>query len=295
MIRWPGGFVMQEQYGTRRAAQTTRLPIVRTRSDFDVTVSLNSETFMSTINQSQRNWVLERTVDELVTDLQTLGSLTKRFVRGSTRTEIAGQWETTHADYASEELSIAGQQVMQRWETPLMKAMAEIVTGTHGDVLEIGFGMGISADFIQQNGTKTHTIIECNADVLSAAREWERGYTGRDIYLVEGRWQDAIDQSKTYDAVLFDTYPLNESEFLKTVVESVTFAEHFFPTAAQVLRPGGVFTYYTNEIDSFSRRHQRSLFQHFRSITLSVVRPREPPNDCNYWWADSMAVVRAVK
>ncbi len=39
---------------------------------------------------------------------------------------------------------------MEDWQTPLMQAMARHVTETHGDVLEIGFGRGVSAEFIQQ-------------------------------------------------------------------------------------------------------------------------------------------------
>jgi hypothetical protein len=62
-----------------------------------------------------------------------------------------------------------------------------------------------------------------------------------------------------------------------------------------VLRPGGVFTYYTNEIDSFSRAHQRLILRYFTSLSLSVVHDLAPPADCNYWWADSMVVARAVK
>ena len=80
---------------------------------------------------------------------------------------------------------------------------------------------------------------------------------------------------------------------MRTVLESVTFAEHFFATAARCLRPGGVFSYFTNEIDSFSRRHQRKLLEYFASLSLEVVRGLRPPPDSNYWWADSMVVVRA--
>ncbi|NIP94473.1 MAG: class I SAM-dependent methyltransferase, partial [Akkermansiaceae bacterium] len=59
------------------------------------------------------------------------------------------------------------------------------------------------------------------------------------------------------------TYPLTEEEFVNYVAQSSTFAEHFFDTAAAHLRPGGVFTYLTNEIDSLSRAHQRALLKRF--------------------------------
>ena len=76
---------------------------------------------------------------------------------------------------------------------------------------------------------------------------------------------------------------------------SVTFAEHFFATAAAHLRPGGVFTYFSNEIDSLSRGHQRALFRHFTTLSLRLVELELPADVKDAWWADSMAVVSAFK
>ena len=103
------------------------------------------------------------------------------------------------------------------------------------------------------------------------------------------------DRLGTYDAVFFDTYSLSEDEFNEHVIKNISFAEHFFPVAAKCLRPGGVFTYYTNEIASFSRRHQRLVLKYFSSFTLSVGGPLSPPADCHYRWADSMVATEAIK
>ena len=155
--------------------------------------------------------------------------------------------------------------------------------------------MGISASFIQEGCPRSHSIIECNDDVINAFTEWKQKYPARDIRLLQGRWQEVVESLQAYDGVFFDTYPTSEEEFEQSVINSINFAEAFIPAAAKLLRPGGVFTYYTNEIDSFSRRHQRLLLRHFSSFTLSIVRSLVPPEDCHYWWADSMAVVKAVK
>ena len=51
-------------------------------------------------------------------------------------------------------------EVMMNWEDSIMKASADYVCENGGDILEIGFGMGISAGYIQANNINSHTIIE---------------------------------------------------------------------------------------------------------------------------------------
>jgi predicted O-methyltransferase YrrM len=277
--------------------QTTGLEknMIRKSPDFDVFLRLRRGEFIQPPRDSQRNWLLQRTLDELTDDLNHLNVLAKSFVAGSDRPPIEQEWKSSRAEVNGSSLIIQGQQVMQEWERPLMHAMAGIVTETHGDVLEIGFGMGISATAIQDRQVRSHTIVECNEEVIKGLDVWRKRYPRRDIRLVEGKWQDVVPALGFFDAILFDTYPIDEEEYREAVLNSITFAEPFVEAAAGILRDGGVFTYYTNEIDSLSRRHQRLLFRYFQSVTLSVVRQLAPPADCNYWWADSMAVVKAVK
>jgi guanidinoacetate N-methyltransferase len=282
-------------YDLESDGEQRRKTVIQRKPEFDVYLKINKDEFLTPPRANQRNWLLRRALDEFSDDLLALDEASKRFVSGSDRTDIERTWSDSRAEYNPSELIIEGQQVMQDWEAPLMKAMADIVTQGCGDVLEVGFGMGISASYIQTGRPRSHTIIECNRDVMRAFAAWAEKYSDRDIRLVQGRWQDVVDDIGLFDGVFFDTYPASEAEFEESVINSINFAEGFIPVAAKLLRPGGVFTYYTNEIDSFSRRHQRFLLDHFGSFTLSVVRSLLPPDDCHYWWADSMAVVKAVK
>ena len=250
---------------------------------FKLSLNINDVKFISPPTESQRNWILQRALDEFVDQLEHIDQVSKRFITGSQRDPISHDWEKSEARYSDTELIIEGQQVMQEWERPLMKAMAEVTAGTHGDVLEIGFGMGISATYIQECGVRSHTIVECNADVAQVFSAWKRQYPEQDIRLIAGKWQDVTDQLGNYDGVFFDAYPLSEEDFIEHVINDVTFAEHFFSAASKCLRPGGVFTYYSNEIDSFSRTHQRRLLKFFKSVSVSVVEKLSPPPDCNYW------------
>jgi guanidinoacetate N-methyltransferase len=234
-------------------------------------------------------------LDEFADDIHNLDAISRRFVTGEGRKEFPGEWETSPVHIDTSQLIIGGQEVMQDWQRPLMKAMSDIVSESHGDVLEIGFGMGISASYIQERGVRSHSIVECNDGVIRSFERWREALQEKKVTLIRGRWQDVVAELGVYDGILFDTYPTSQEEFDEYVVEHVTFAEPFFETAALCLKKGGVFTYYTNEADSFSRRHQRLLFKHFSSICLSVVKSLSPPKNNINWWVDSMVVVRAVK
>jgi protein arginine N-methyltransferase 2 len=57
-------------------------------------------------------------------------------------------------------------EVMMSWEAPIMEKCAEFICHNKGDVLEIGFGMGICADYIQAQGVNSHTIVEIHPQII---------------------------------------------------------------------------------------------------------------------------------
>jgi guanidinoacetate N-methyltransferase len=258
---------------------------LRRTPDFDLTLELKNPQFIAPPREAQRNWLLNRLVAEVAQDLTALDSVAKQFVAGIDTVSIHERSQSILDD----------NEIMEDWQNPLMWRMAEVATTTHGDLLEIGFGRGVSAGYIQQCGVRSHTIVECNDSVIDRFHGWRATFPERDIRLIAGKWQDTIEQFGSYDAVFFHTYPLDENEYIATAVNSVTFAEHFFPTAAQILRPGGVFVYMTNEIDSLSRAHQRLIVRHFRSFSVRVQPLDLPSNVHDTWWANSMVVVGAIK
>jgi len=259
---------------------------IKRGKDFDIALQIKNDNFIAPPREAQRNWLLNRAVAEFNDDLIALDVIAKRFVTGSENVD--------HRDHSQEMLN--EQEIMEDWQIPVMQAMADIVTETHGDVLEIGFGRGVSSDFIQEHGVKSHTIVECNDDIMDNLNNWKAAHTDQDIKLIHGMWQDVDDQLEMYDGIFFHTYPLNDEEHQDYVVKSTTFAEHFFPTAAKHLKKGGIFTYLTNEIDSFSREHQRLVFKFFDSFSLKVVDKLELPENCiDTLWADSMVVIKAIK
>lgn len=255
-------------------------------AEFDITLQIKDDTFINPPQPAQRGWLLNKALTEFAADLKALDQVAQRFVPGSEAAPSAV--DRLHDDLSDE-------QIMEDWQIPLMAAMAEIVTETHGDVLEVGFGRGISADLIQAGGVKSHTIVECNEAIIARFAAWKSKHPGQDIRLIEGRWQDTVAQFGRYNGIFFHTYPLSEEEYVAEAVNSATFAAHFFPTAARHLKEGGIFTYLTHEIDSLSRAQQRLIFQYFREFTLRPVALSLPAHIKDAWWADSMVVVKAIK
>ena len=103
--------------------------------------------------------------------------------------------------------------IMHEWETDLMRMHSEFVCERGGDILEVGFGMGISAGFIQEQGVKSHTIIELPPQIAEKAREWAADKPN--VTIIEGDWQEVLPNlkegtvrttHKKFDGMFFDPY-----------------------------------------------------------------------------------------
>ena len=110
---------------------------------------------------------------------------------------------------SSDEITIDGLKkgyVMHRGEKSLMLKLAEIATMNGGDILEIGFGMHLSADGIQSNPNVTsHTIIEVHPEIYKHALSWAKDKPNTEIIL--GTWIDILPTiNKKFDGVLHDTH-----------------------------------------------------------------------------------------
>jgi protein arginine N-methyltransferase 2 len=94
--------------------------------------------------------------------------------------------------------------VMHRWEDPIMKRKSEWLCEQGGNILELGFGMGISANYIQSHNIKSHTICEINPYVLEKLYIWAENKPN--VIVLEGDWFDRINDMEIYDGILFDTH-----------------------------------------------------------------------------------------
>ena len=96
-----------------------------------------------------------------------------------------------------------GSEVMMDWESSIMEKSAEFVCHNKGDILEIGFGMGICSDYIQAQGVNSHTIIEIHTEIIEKLKVWADGKSN--VIIIEGDWSSMSGLS-TYDGIFIDTY-----------------------------------------------------------------------------------------
>lgn len=259
------------------------------QSKFSLTLNSKRDDFVNPPRKAQRDWLLGQAMEEFAADLEHLDELAHDFVPGRDRKFDKESLEI-------EKSRLTKQEIMEDWQIPIMKAMAKYATESGGDILEVGFGRGVSSQFIQESGVRSHSIVEMNDhSVETYFHPWRKNHENRDIRLYHGRWQDVEHKLGLFDGIFFHTFPMNEEEFVEYILKSVTFAEHSFPAMSSHLKEGGVFTYMSTEIDSFSRRHQRLLFRYFSEISLRIIPVEVPSDTGDAWWAKSMVAVKATK
>ena len=184
-------------------------------------------------------------------------------------------------------LRLLGHPVMERWEEPYMAVLAEIAAtratqGGAARVLEVGFGLGLSAGYVSRHAPREHVVIECNRAVADLARRFA-ATSPHPVSVLEGFWEDVVPTLPDggFDGILFDTYPLSDDE-----VDSIF--HPFVPHAHRLLRPGGVFTYYSDEAHGFDADHLAVLHASgFTKISGRVCRVAPPPG-CEYWRQDTI-------
>ena len=104
-------------------------------------------------------------------------------------------------------VDVDSSEVMTYWEKPYMEALVDKLK-PFGDVLEVGFGLGYSADAIQKYDITSHTIIECDSTVLERTREWAKKQKHK-VVIIEGTWEDQVPLlDQRFDSIFFDDFPL---------------------------------------------------------------------------------------
>jgi|TARA_R110000764_G_scaffold187781_1_gene273094 predicted O-methyltransferase YrrM len=169
-------------------------------------------------------------------------------------------------------------EIMMDWETGLMQEHAKVVTENGGDILEIGFGMGICANFIQQANINTHTIIEIHDEIFKHLLEWAKDKPN--VIPIKGDWFDSIPKNKKYDGIMHDTW--QEKNF-----------HHFFAKVQTLLKSKGIVTYYNAEVKE-SLEFDINKFK-WCDLSIKEIKVNPPKNmNCQYYYRDTYLIPKLV-
>jgi len=190
-------------------------------------------------------------------------------------------------------------QVMMEWEKPYMEAIIDEIKPT-GDVLEIGFGCGYSATRIQHYKPKSHTIIECDLEVIKQAKEWAQNY--KNITIIENTWQKSLHTLGDYDFIFLDDYPLNMHKVLndENAMDVSLQNSRFFMFVDICLdwhmKEGGILSAYLEDSKSkFENNHfDRLIISNPKVSYTEKIIDVEVPSNCKYF-KGSTAVIPIIK
>jgi len=122
-----------------------------------------------------------------------------------------------------EERKVYGHQIMMEWEIPYMKKCIEKLN-PFGDVLEVGFGMGYSANEIQNYNINSHTIIECDPVVFKKALEWSKSQKNK-TKIIFGKWEDVYKTLGKFDCFFYDPYNIGGISKFSSICDNTIFTK----------------------------------------------------------------------
>ena len=124
-----------------------------------------------------------------------------------------------------------GNAVMMDWENSIMQVQAETVCKNGGDILNVGFGMGIIDTYIQSHNPRTHWIIECHPDIQDKMIKdgWLKKPHVRCIF---STWQKVINNLPKFDGIYWDTWDETPQDFIQSL--------------PHLLKPNGIFSFFNN-------------------------------------------------
>jgi hypothetical protein len=119
--------------------------------------------------------------------------------------------------------------VMMGWEKPLMEESGKIICSNGGDILNIGYGMGLIDNVIETQKINSHWIIEAHPEIqkIMLQQGWLKKSHVKSIF---GTWQDICPYLPEFDGIYFDTYSEDTIEFFEKI--------------HHIVKPKGIFSFF---------------------------------------------------
>ena len=150
--------------------------------------------------------------------------------------------------------------------------------------------MVYSATQIQKYKPKSHTIIEMDTTVIKRLNKWAKDYDN--IIIVEGTWQEKINDLGKFDEIFFDDFPLKES---KNQLEKKLLGERF-PMFLDICRyshskPTTKISAYVHDPDgTFKQRMDGNPYYSYKEYFIDI----DVPDNCNYY-RDSRGIIPIIE
>jgi len=224
-------------------------------------------------------------------------------------------WHTAKASFSTNasSLSILGNPVMEKWEDGYMGELSMTVASMGGRILEIGFGLGLSASHIQKFKNVTeHVIIEFNQEVFKELEIFAQAAkrVGSKVTPKLGDWKNVVPEfeDESFDGILYDAYPLNEAE--RDIHQFAFICKN---NAYRILKKGGILTYcnltsFGNLKKDYKDNHEGNLklfnkTQRFHLIEAGFDNSNiqlhttsvNPPDSCQYYQYQTALVPQIKK
>ena len=158
--------------------------------------------------------------------------------------------------------------VMMSWEAPYMEALVEALEIQGNDnVLEIGYGLGMSARAIAKKVPASHDVLEIAPAVIQRA-----GDVAKPTTIIPDSWQHFLrTTTNKYDAVFFDDFPLDDG-FPPSTSRWIDFLHALHPVLHHRARISGYLAH-TSALDNLPPGY---------SLASMTPFPLIPPPDCPY-------------
>lgn len=148
-------------------------------------------------------------------------------------------WEEDSTGISMEELEVV------IYQSLVLDKMAK----PNNHVLDVGYGWGMTSNYLYEKGCKSLTIIEERSDIAERANEWAADKPNVTVY--QGDWKEVIPElkaaGKKFDGIYMDTFcPENEDfTFNKTEEEYEKMLNYFYvkPSQAEKDKYGSFETY----------------------------------------------------
>lgn len=186
-------------------------------------------------------------------------------------------------------LSEDGKAIMMDWESPIMEFQATHICGNGGDILNVGFGMGIIDSFIETYPINSHTIIEPHKDVITKIKR-DGWLKKQHVKVIFDTWQGVIQYLPQYDGIYIDTWDEMFTGFIEY--------------SPNILKPGGILSFFNNPLDDDKGDHLPDEYRdfiyknfdvHFETFTIPKIESsvKQSGNSTSGYWHEENKIYYA--